>query len=175
MCFSTFGMFAQSCHCMGTSEQFSNERSGKFMTLVASNVAARGLDINDVQLIIQAPSSFGIIFDSHSIDDRAYISLDFRYAFWCPEEIPAEEKSRVREGSYSHTDGNGVVFDVAPKIWILFSFFGRECSKCKLRGGNNIAASRVRDRSRGEDLAMGGGGGSFGGRGGGKVIRTPVP
>lgn len=28
-------------------------RSGKFMTLVATNVAARGLDINDVQLIIQ--------------------------------------------------------------------------------------------------------------------------
>ncbi|KAK9665605.1 hypothetical protein RND81_14G122900 [Saponaria officinalis] len=29
-------------------------RSGKFMTLVATNVAARGLDINDVQLIIQS-------------------------------------------------------------------------------------------------------------------------
>ncbi|KAJ6971142.1 DEAD-box ATP-dependent RNA helicase 7-like [Populus alba x Populus x berolinensis] len=28
-------------------------RSGKFLTLVATNVAARGLDINDVQLIIQ--------------------------------------------------------------------------------------------------------------------------
>ncbi|KAJ0558854.1 putative RNA helicase [Helianthus annuus] len=28
-------------------------RTGKFMTLVATNVAARGLDINDVQLIIQ--------------------------------------------------------------------------------------------------------------------------
>ncbi|CAN0902624.1 DEAD-box ATP-dependent RNA helicase 7 [Linum grandiflorum] len=28
-------------------------KSGKFMTLVATNVAARGLDINDVQLIIQ--------------------------------------------------------------------------------------------------------------------------
>lgn len=28
-------------------------RSGKFKTLVATNVAARGLDINDVQLIIQ--------------------------------------------------------------------------------------------------------------------------
>ncbi|GKB54924.1 DEAD-box ATP-dependent RNA helicase 7-like protein [Tanacetum coccineum] len=28
-------------------------RSGKFMTLVATNVAARGLDIHDVQLIIQ--------------------------------------------------------------------------------------------------------------------------
>ncbi|XP_071709520.1 DEAD-box ATP-dependent RNA helicase 7-like [Rutidosis leptorrhynchoides] len=28
-------------------------RSGKFMTLVATNVAARGLDINDVQLVIQ--------------------------------------------------------------------------------------------------------------------------
>ncbi|KAL7003229.1 DEAD-box ATP-dependent RNA helicase 7 [Sarracenia purpurea var. burkii] len=28
-------------------------RSGKFMTLVATNVAARGLDINDIQLIIQ--------------------------------------------------------------------------------------------------------------------------
>ncbi|GAB4826010.1 DEAD-box ATP-dependent RNA helicase 7 [Ancistrocladus abbreviatus] len=28
-------------------------RAGKFMTLVATNVAARGLDINDVQLIIQ--------------------------------------------------------------------------------------------------------------------------
>lgn len=28
-------------------------RSGKFMTLVATNVAARGLDIDDVQLIIQ--------------------------------------------------------------------------------------------------------------------------
>ncbi|OWM75664.1 DEAD-box ATP-dependent RNA helicase 7 [Punica granatum] len=28
-------------------------RNGKFMTLVATNVAARGLDINDVQLIIQ--------------------------------------------------------------------------------------------------------------------------
>jgi ATP-dependent RNA helicase DDX21 len=31
-------------------------RSGKFMTLVATNVAARGLDINDVQLIIQVYS-----------------------------------------------------------------------------------------------------------------------
>uniref|UniRef100_A0A804UFQ5 RNA helicase n=1 Tax=Zea mays TaxID=4577 RepID=A0A804UFQ5_MAIZE len=28
-------------------------RSGKFQVLVATNVAARGLDINDVQLIIQ--------------------------------------------------------------------------------------------------------------------------
>ena len=28
-------------------------RSGKFLVLVATNVAARGLDINDVQLIIQ--------------------------------------------------------------------------------------------------------------------------
>jgi superfamily II DNA/RNA helicase len=28
-------------------------RSGKFQALVATNVAARGLDINDVQLIIQ--------------------------------------------------------------------------------------------------------------------------
>lgn len=28
-------------------------RSGKFSTLVATNVAARGLDIDDVQLIIQ--------------------------------------------------------------------------------------------------------------------------
>lgn len=28
-------------------------RSGKFTTLVATNVAARGLDIDDVQLIIQ--------------------------------------------------------------------------------------------------------------------------
>lgn len=28
-------------------------RSGKFMTLVATNVAARELDINEVQLIIQ--------------------------------------------------------------------------------------------------------------------------
>ena len=28
-------------------------RSGKFSTLVATNVAARGLDINDVQLIVQ--------------------------------------------------------------------------------------------------------------------------
>lgn len=28
-------------------------RAGNFMTLVATNVAARGLDINDVQLIIQ--------------------------------------------------------------------------------------------------------------------------
>lgn len=28
-------------------------RSGKFLILVATNVAARGLDINDVQLIIQ--------------------------------------------------------------------------------------------------------------------------
>ena len=32
-------------------------RSGKFMTLVATNVAARGLDINDVQLIIQVLSA----------------------------------------------------------------------------------------------------------------------
>ncbi|KAI5442854.1 DEAD-box ATP-dependent RNA helicase 7 [Lathyrus oleraceus] len=31
-------------------------RSGKFLTLVATNVAARGLDINDVQLIIQCES-----------------------------------------------------------------------------------------------------------------------
>lgn len=28
-------------------------RSGRFLVLVATNVAARGLDINDVQLIIQ--------------------------------------------------------------------------------------------------------------------------
>ena len=33
-------------------------RSGKFMTLVATNVAARGLDINDVQLIIQVGFRF---------------------------------------------------------------------------------------------------------------------
>jgi len=33
-------------------------RSGKFMTLVATNVAARGLDINDVQLIIQVGFCF---------------------------------------------------------------------------------------------------------------------
>ncbi|XP_050871698.1 DEAD-box ATP-dependent RNA helicase 7 [Lathyrus oleraceus] len=31
-------------------------RSGKFLTLVATNVAAKGLDINDVQLIIQCES-----------------------------------------------------------------------------------------------------------------------
>ncbi|KAK2980929.1 hypothetical protein RJ640_022908, partial [Escallonia rubra] len=37
-------------------------RSGKFMTLVATNVAARGLDINDVQLIIQCepPRNSGV-------------------------------------------------------------------------------------------------------------------
>jgi hypothetical protein len=39
-----------SCHLQVTLSGF---RSGKFMTLVATNVAARGLDINDVQLIIQ--------------------------------------------------------------------------------------------------------------------------
>ncbi|KAI6683797.1 hypothetical protein NL676_029710 [Syzygium grande] len=39
-------------HCMGTYSK-PNERSGKFMTLVATKVAPRGLDINDVQLIIQ--------------------------------------------------------------------------------------------------------------------------
>ncbi|KAL5706458.1 RNA helicase [Ranunculus cassubicifolius] len=43
----------------GVIQQFTREvtlkgfRSGKFLTLVATNVAARGLDINDVQLIIQ--------------------------------------------------------------------------------------------------------------------------
>ncbi|KAA8533812.1 hypothetical protein F0562_031329 [Nyssa sinensis] len=45
--------------CTGDIQQAQREvtlsgfRSGKFMTLVATNVAARGLDINDVQLIIQ--------------------------------------------------------------------------------------------------------------------------
>ena len=33
-------------------------RSGRFLVLVATNVAARGLDINDVQLIIQVHSLF---------------------------------------------------------------------------------------------------------------------
>ncbi|KAI6668019.1 hypothetical protein NL676_000031 [Syzygium grande] len=42
-------------------------------------------------------------------------------------------------------------------IWMPRGWLVGECSKCKLRGGNNIAASPVRDRSRGEDLAMGGG------------------
>lgn len=36
-------------------------RSGKFSTLVATNVAARGLDIDDVQLIIQ------VCFDKRAI------------------------------------------------------------------------------------------------------------
>ncbi|CAK7337127.1 unnamed protein product [Dovyalis caffra] len=35
-------------------------RSGKFLTLVATNVAARGLDINDVQLIIQCEPPNGV-------------------------------------------------------------------------------------------------------------------
>lgn len=37
-------------------------RSGKFMTLVATNVAARGLDINDVQLIIQVCMKFKMFY-----------------------------------------------------------------------------------------------------------------
>ncbi|KAG6753440.1 hypothetical protein POTOM_043508 [Populus tomentosa] len=45
-------------NCFGSSlgpcfVTLSGFRSGKFLTLVATNVAARGLDINDVQLIIQ--------------------------------------------------------------------------------------------------------------------------
>lgn len=47
------------CHLQVTLSAF---RSGKFMTLVATNVAARGLDINDVQLIIQV-----LLMHIHSI------------------------------------------------------------------------------------------------------------
>ena len=37
-------------------------RAGKFLVLVATNVAARGLDINDVQLIIQVCIYFLLIW-----------------------------------------------------------------------------------------------------------------
>ncbi|KAI6683814.1 hypothetical protein NL676_029727 [Syzygium grande] len=78
-------------------------RSGKFMTLVASNVAARGLDINDVQLIIQ----------DHS-------------------EIKSRSSPRPLENHVT------LLLETGRPIYIPLS---GECSKCKLRGGNNIAAS----------------------------------
>jgi superfamily II DNA/RNA helicase len=40
-------------------------RAGRFQVLVATNVAARGLDISDVQLIIQVCYSF--IIDAEAI------------------------------------------------------------------------------------------------------------
>ena len=44
-------------------------RSGRFLVLVATNVAARGLDINDVQLIIQVhfcvPEVVSLITEAH--------------------------------------------------------------------------------------------------------------
>ena len=43
-------------------------RSGKFLTLVATNVAARGLDINDVQLIIQVCVCFLVLMFSGALD-----------------------------------------------------------------------------------------------------------
>ncbi|KAJ4843899.1 hypothetical protein Tsubulata_047955, partial [Turnera subulata] len=46
-------------------------RSGKFMTLVATNVAARGLDINDVQLIIQ--KHIFIVLDA--LEEQAILGL----------------------------------------------------------------------------------------------------
>ena len=49
-----FLLFSFSLNCAFLLQvTLSGFRSGKFMTLVATNVAARGLDINDVQLIIQ--------------------------------------------------------------------------------------------------------------------------
>ena len=48
LCFFTISHFVM---CLQVT--LNGFRSGKFMTLVATNVAARGLDINDVQLIIQ--------------------------------------------------------------------------------------------------------------------------
>lgn len=53
--FATLVGFFNCCLIVSCSLQvtLSGFRSGKFLTLVATNVAARGLDINDVQLIIQ--------------------------------------------------------------------------------------------------------------------------
>lgn len=41
------------CHPLLVQVTLAGFRSGKFSVLVATDVAARGLDINDVQLVIQ--------------------------------------------------------------------------------------------------------------------------
>lgn len=41
------------CHSLLVQVTLAGFRSGKFSVLVATDVAARGLDINDVQLVIQ--------------------------------------------------------------------------------------------------------------------------
>jgi late competence protein required for DNA uptake (superfamily II DNA/RNA helicase) len=45
--------FSDQVHCLLVQVTLAAFRSGKFHTLVATDVAARGLDINDVQVVIQ--------------------------------------------------------------------------------------------------------------------------
>jgi late competence protein required for DNA uptake (superfamily II DNA/RNA helicase) len=45
--------FSDQVHCILVQVTLAAFRSAKFHTLVATDVAARGLDINDVQVVIQ--------------------------------------------------------------------------------------------------------------------------
>ncbi|KAI6683799.1 hypothetical protein NL676_029712 [Syzygium grande] len=84
------------------------------------------------------------------------------YAFSVLRRFLPEEKVESVKGLTLTADGNGVVFDVAAED--LDTFLAGECSKCKLRGGNNIAASPgERPVKRGKIWRWGG----VGGRGSG--------
>ncbi|GFY83265.1 DEAD box RNA helicase [Actinidia rufa] len=76
-------------------------RSGKFMTLVTTNVAARGLDINDVQLIIQACFSKYIDTDS------------FHNWLILPKLLAQQQKQKQKQKRSPKSDGVIPIFKSA--------------------------------------------------------------
>lgn len=104
-------------------------RSGKFMTLVATNVAARGLDINDVQLIIQVCLCFLIaprctVCSKLCLEDYKFILLVLTIVLLFQCEPPRDVEAYIhRTGRAGNWPVVGTFYPSLPFVVLAFEYW----------------------------------------------------